>query len=269
MCKERLYLGTWQFGGQFKWLSDTQICDLLSFAWKSGIHRFDTAAVYGNGHVETLLGEVLPKKSVIVTKVPAVARLSLDAATSPSVCYPREWVLQSVEASLKRLRRSRIDAVLLHNWTRTWHDVQGVDSILFELKHEGLVGKIGISLPDGYEADIPKSLYPIAEVIEAPFNLLNQWIVPQLPCLRAQGTEVLLRSVFLQGMLLFTDSTLAELDIGDIRREKFNAVKQHSGARPEAILQGLRSLPTSFVIGMTTREQITENLKLLCEEGKP
>lgn len=52
---DRFYFGTWQFSGQFKQLSRPQIEILLNFALRSGIRRFDTAAVYGDGKVEEIL----------------------------------------------------------------------------------------------------------------------------------------------------------------------------------------------------------------------
>ncbi|PIS04642.1 MAG: hypothetical protein COT81_05460 [Candidatus Buchananbacteria bacterium CG10_big_fil_rev_8_21_14_0_10_42_9] len=57
---DRLYFGTWQLGGQFKNLSKAYIESLLLFAVSSGIRRFDTAAVYGGGRVEEMLGGGYP-----------------------------------------------------------------------------------------------------------------------------------------------------------------------------------------------------------------
>ncbi|QQS22557.1 aldo/keto reductase [bacterium] len=72
------YFGTWQLGGQFKNLSTEYIESLLLFAVRSGIRRFDTAAVYGGGKVEAMLGACLPEDVTIVTKIPAAIKPNLE-----------------------------------------------------------------------------------------------------------------------------------------------------------------------------------------------
>ncbi|MCX7670328.1 MAG: aldo/keto reductase [Anaerolineae bacterium] len=74
-----------------------------------GINYFDTAAIYGDGASETNLGQVLAelKADVLVgTKVQLAATDDEDIAAA---------VVASVERSLRRLRRDRIDLIQLHN----------------------------------------------------------------------------------------------------------------------------------------------------------
>jgi len=89
---DRLYFGTWQLGGQFKNLSSTYIESLLFFAISSGIRRFDTAAVYGGGRVEEMLGACLPENAVIVTKIPAASKPDLKAPEPIQKFYSREGI---------------------------------------------------------------------------------------------------------------------------------------------------------------------------------
>src|SRR3989344_5043743 len=87
---DRLYFGTWQLGGQFKNLSPAYIESLLLFAISSGIRRFDTAAVYGGGKVEEMLGACLPEDAVIVTKIPAASKPNLEAPEPIQRFYSRD-----------------------------------------------------------------------------------------------------------------------------------------------------------------------------------
>lgn len=236
----RLYLGTWQFGGQFKQLSRSQIETLLNFALQSGIRRFDTAAVYGDGKVEEILGACLPSEAIVVTKIPATSKPALDSPALIHDFYTPALIHRSVEESLKRLRRDSINAVLLHNWQPSWSsDAIEIMAALDDLKRGGLVSRVGISLPNSFNAHIDDAVLPYLDMIEAPFNPQERWVLDQLPDLLELKKEVLLRSLFRQGKLLKAGYTAKE------------------------ILREAVSLNTSAVIGMTTEEQITENISYL------
>ncbi|MBN1933425.1 MAG: aldo/keto reductase [Anaerolineae bacterium] len=74
-----------------------------------GINYFDTARIYGNGASEANLGLVLEelKADVLIgTKVRLLAE-EMDGSENA--------VIASVEGSLKRLRRDRVDLIQLHN----------------------------------------------------------------------------------------------------------------------------------------------------------
>lgn len=235
----RLYLGTWQLGGQFKSLSREYIESLLRFAISSGIRRFDTAAVYGGGRVEAILGTCLPKDAVIVTKISAVSKPDLKAPEPIHKFYTRDGIHRSVEESLERLRRSSVDVALLHNWLPTWSDnAVALLGCLNELKDQGMVKRVGISLPNNFSYPISDAVLPHIDVIEAPFNSEQRWVLAQLPTLIQLKKEVILRSLFGQGKLL-------------------------AGHSAESLIQNALRLETSVVIGMTTEEQITSNLSYL------
>ena len=239
---KRLYMGTWQFSGQFKQLLRSQIEALLNFALQAGVQRFDTAAVYGDGKVEEILGVCLPPIAVVVTKIPATSKppLHLPASISIYNFYTPTSIHRSIEASLKRLRRNSIDTVLLHNWHPSWSlDAIEIIAALDDLKKSGLVKRIGISLPNGFNTCIDDAILPYLDVIEVPFNPQERWILNQLPKLLQLKKEVLLRSLFCQGRLLKKGYTAKE------------------------ILQAVLPLNTSVVIGMTTEEQIRENIRIL------
>lgn len=156
----RLYFGTWQLGGQFKNLSPSYIESLLLFAISSGIRRFDTAAVYGEGKVEQMLGAYLPEDAVIVTKIPAASKPNLEAPEPIQRFYSQDGIHRSVYGSLERLRRSSIDAVLLHNWLPTWSsEAIAILECLNGLKHEGVVKRVGISLPDNFSCPVAEAIF--------------------------------------------------------------------------------------------------------------
>lgn len=237
---DRFYFGTWQFGGQFKQLSLQQIESLLNFALRSGVYRFDTAAIYGDGKVEEILGTYLPQETIIVTKIPALSKPKLNSPAPIQNFYTPDLIHKSVQESLKRLRRNSIDVVLLHNWHPLWSfDAVEVLTALDDLKKRRLVRRTGISLPNGFNIYINNTILPYLDVIEAPFNPQERWLLQQLPHLLQMKKEILLRSLFCQGRLL---------------REGYTA---------KELLREVIVLNTSVVIGMTTEKQITENINYL------
>jgi len=241
---KRLYLGTWQFGGQFKQMSSATIESLLHLAIKMGICRFDTASVYGDGEVEKMLGTCLPDDAVIVTKIPAIRKLDVRFPATIQNFYSRDHLYRNMGNSLDRLKRTSIDTILLHNWLPSWsEDAIGILQYLGEMKREGIAKRVGISLPDGFLHHIDQSVLSHIDVIEAPFNPNEQWILGQLPTLLELKKEVLLRSLFCQGKIL---------------------VKH----QPEVLLHEALGLDTSVVIGMTTEEQIFSNIKHIKGEYK-
>jgi aryl-alcohol dehydrogenase-like predicted oxidoreductase len=236
---ERLYFGTWQLGGQFKTLSSSYIESLLLFAINCGIRRFDTAAVYGGGKVEEILGPHLPEDAVVVTKIPAIKKPSLRTPAPIVESYSPDHLDRSLEDSLYRLRRKTVDTILLHNWLPTWSsDSVPILQHLQHMKSCGLTQRVGISLPDDFSANISAEVLPYIDVIEAPFNPNQRWILNQLPSLLGMNKEVLLRSLFCQGKLL-----------------------THQSA--ETLVLDALQLGTSVVIGMTTEEQINRNINYL------
>ncbi len=261
---ERLYLGTWQLGGQFRPLTPAQVEALLRAALDHGIGKFDTAGVYGGGSVETALGRVLPRDGVVVTKVPAKVRPAPEAPGPVERYYDRDWIAQWVEGSLRRLGRSQMDVVLLHNWARNWgRSFAEPLAVLDEFRHQGMLSRVGISLPDGFDAALAPEIAARVDVIEAPYNPLDEWIIPALPDLARMGKEVILRSLLIQGMLVMDQERRRQLPPTDGRQGRLNRVRHLEPRSVEAVLAQVWKLGTSVTIGMTTPGQIAENVRFL------
>ncbi len=147
-----LGMGCWAIGGIWQFLDiqagwgetdDAESLRALQVALDNGITFFDTAANYGTGHSETLVGQAFANKRdqvVIATKF----GFNVNAAAKHVTHYDHaEKVVKNVraecEASLRRLNMETIDLYQLHVWD---YAVEYVPALLNEL--EGLVrdGKI-------------------------------------------------------------------------------------------------------------------------------
>ena len=238
---KRLYLGTWQFSGDFKKLSENEIKELICNAKNNGINKFDTAIVYGNGNVEKTLSKYLDSNDIVLTKIPAKIKPPFSNSDNLYKYYDYEYILNCLERSCKNLKRDVIDICLLHNWTTDWNNNVEMISYLKKLKNNPRINKIGISLPNGFNNDISESILEIIDVIECPYNRDNTWIINSIDKYKKYGIEIILRSLFLQGK---------EPDKSSYSKLLENALKYN----------------TSVVVGMTTKEQIENNVKVMKKE---
>lgn len=153
------------------------IVEAVAYAIESGINYFDTARSYGSGRSETNLGLALKElgaEVVIGTKVDLRAEEMDDIEGS---------IIASVEGSLKRLGRDRVDLIQLHNPIasqrrpeRGWVSSDDAEAALqaFEkLKEQGKVGHYGIN-GLGETAAIHKIIATgLADTAQTAYNLLN------------------------------------------------------------------------------------------------
>ena len=124
---------------------DTQVLELLTQAWELGINLIDTAPAYG--HSEQRLGELLPKLNqqwLIATKVGET--FNVDTGESQYNFTP-EFITQSIQQSLKNLRRDVLDIVLIHSDGNDQQIIEqhGALAILDDLKQQGLIRATGMS----------------------------------------------------------------------------------------------------------------------------
>lgn len=113
---------------------------LIETAVDQGINFFDHADIYDGGQAEAVFGECLPEglreKILIQTK----------CAIRPGCCYDfsYEYIMKSVEGSLKRLRTDYVDILLLHR-PDTLMEEEEVARAFEELEKSGKVRSFGVS----------------------------------------------------------------------------------------------------------------------------
>lgn len=262
--KNRILFGTWQLGGDFTIISNHTIKELFNIALKNGIDRFDTAKVYGNGYVEKLLGEVLPSNTRILTKIPALNKPKIDQSFETiDLCYPPMFVSGSAYESLTNMKRSTLHTVLLHNWSRKWTGLNYPLAELITLKERGVIEKIGISLPDGFNVRLDEEICARIDVIEAPYNHIESWIRNDILWYQKFNIDVILRSLFVQGLRLKSEEERKTLNENDVRIKKIEKIPFDPKGTVESIFTDALSLNTSIVFGSTNPIHLAENLSFL------
>lgn len=120
----RIGIGTWAIGGGWGPQSDNDSLKALHTALDLGCRLFDTDPLYGNGHAEELLAQVLKergKRATIITKVlPLNYQWAPAAGTPINSVFPGEHIIEQAESSLRRLGVDYIDCLMLQTWCPTW-----------------------------------------------------------------------------------------------------------------------------------------------------
>jgi aryl-alcohol dehydrogenase-like predicted oxidoreductase len=176
---------------------------ILECALERDIDTIDTAPAYGE--TEALLGRLLPAGTAvrIVTKTEPLAGTEVSAAD-------RDAVRRSAERSLERLRRDRLDGLLVHHASQL--ALPGGEKLAEEvigLRDAGIATRIGVSVYDREEIELSRKLLPL-DLVQFPLNALDQRLLRDgiLAELREEGVELHARSAFLQGLLLIDPEEL-------------------------------------------------------------
>jgi aryl-alcohol dehydrogenase-like predicted oxidoreductase len=197
----RIALGTAQFGlnygianilGQ---VDHTSVKKILERALLGKIDTLDTAISYGDSEVN--LGKAGVNDFLVFTKLPEAPK-SIDDINL--------WAFQNTNDSLKKLNLKCIEGLLLHKPLQllSQHG-EKIYNALLNLKKEGLVRKIGISIYSPNELDLILGKFRF-DLIQAPLSLVDQRLVNSgwLKRIHNEGIELHTRSVFLQGLLLMS-----------------------------------------------------------------
>jgi aryl-alcohol dehydrogenase-like predicted oxidoreductase len=209
----RFALGTVQFGASYGiantigQVSHKETALILGHAWSAGMDTLDTAIGYGES--EQRLGEAGVKQWQIISKLPEIPKACTNITS---------WVKDSVMDSIGRLGVPRLRGLLLHR-SQQLLEPQGeaLYKALVAIREQGKVEKIGISIYSPEELDALWPHYSF-DLVQSPFNILDRRLITSgwLARLNQTGTEVHIRSVFLQGLLLMDAAK---------RPEKFNRWK--------------------------------------------
>ena len=237
--------------------------DIIARAWEGGVNTLDTAAVYGDS--EEIIGRALSELKLqeniqIVSKVPPVSLHNLSAVEA------EEFITESVENSLRKLRRDYLHVCLFHRE----EDLKYLD-ILRKLEARGLIMGCGVSL-DSTEY-CAETLKKKVEYVQLPYNILDKRYDGFLVETAAENVKIFTRSLYLQGLLMMPEELIrANLEAVIPIRRKLNELAISIGiSLPELCARFVMSNPavTSILTGVDTRSQLDENIALMSRGALP
>jgi aryl-alcohol dehydrogenase-like predicted oxidoreductase len=170
---------------------------ILRVAWSAGIDTLDTAVSYGDA--ESIIGEMRPSDANfdVISKIQRFG----DAVNGPAYI---ERLVASVYRSRAKLGINTLDGLLVHHAPELLGP-NGADLFgrMLQLKAEGVIRRIGVSVYDPETLNAVLDRYPI-EIVQLPLNVFDQRFAQAgiIEALGHLGIEVHVRSVFLQGVLI-------------------------------------------------------------------
>lgn len=219
----RVGFGAWAIGGggwEFGWgpQQDEESVAAIHRALELGVNWIDTAAAYGFGHSEEVVGRALADvsgKPYVFTKCSLVD----DGTRHVQNVLKRDSVLREAEASLRRLGVDAIDLYQIH-WPNPEADIEEGWSALAELKEQGLVRHIGVS---NFRVSQLRRIQEIAPVesIQPQYSLISRGVEGQLlPYAEREGMGVIVYSPMGSGLLTggITSERLAAMPDDDWRK---------------------------------------------------
>ena len=204
--------GAWAIGGgnwEFAWgfQDDQESIAAIHQALDEGINWIDTAAIYGLGHSEEIVGQALKSfsgpKPLVFTK--CSMRWHQDRTIYRSL--KADSLAEELEGSLRRLGVDTIDLYQIH-WPNPEEEIEEAWETLSKFKEQGKVRWIGVSNFTVEQMNRAQSIAPITS-LQPPYSMLRRTIEEEvLPYAQDNGIGVINYSPMVSGLL--TGSMTAE-----------------------------------------------------------
>ncbi|HXG23830.1 MAG TPA: aldo/keto reductase [Chthonomonadales bacterium] len=286
--------GCSRIGGVFAGES-SGVLRVLHHALDAGITFYDTADIYAQGESESLIGRAfrdrrdkvilaskggycLPAQRKLVAKVkpllrPIVKALGLKRKHLPasvtgtlSQDFSPQYLVQALEASLRRLQTNYLDIYQLHSPPTPILQSGECIEVLESLKRQGKIRYYGVAA-DAPEDTLLCLQYPQISTIQMPFGLLDlEGLDSILPQAEAQGKGIIARGCFGGGLL---KETLTEQELKEMTPKwpQIFAYRRIASGRGRPLLEMalqfcLRTPGISVtLLGMRTESHLMDNLR--------
>ena len=239
--------GAWGISGvMWEGAEDDESLRALNRAIDLGLDLIDTAAAYGDGHSERLVGRVLAERAeriFVATKVPP-KNLTWPAARGSRAdeVFPGDHVRRYTERSLDNLGVERLDLQQLHVWRDEWLGEGDWLETIEALKAEGKIAHFGVSVNDHEpESALEIVRSGIVDSVQVIYNVFDQSALDELfPACLEHGVAVIVRVALDEGGLTGTITPETTFPEDDFRNDYFGGDrKREVQERVEAICRDL------------------------------
>ncbi|HLZ59959.1 MAG TPA: aldo/keto reductase [Ktedonosporobacter sp.] len=215
--------GTWGIG-KSGWVGadDNESLAGLDRAIDLGLNFIDTALVYGNGHSEQLIGQVLRSKSeriYVGTKVTPTVRQHIPV----NEAFPPSHIIACTEQSLRNLGVDTIDIQQLHMWYDDWIGQGDWLETIQHLKEQGKIRYFGISINDHQPYNALRLVESdLVDTVQVIYNMFDQSPEDELfPACLEHNVGVIVRAPLDEGGLTGQITPESTFDENDFRTRYF------------------------------------------------
>jgi len=172
--------GAWAVGGAdwaFSWgpQDDNDSIAAIHKAIDSGINWIDTAAVYGLGHSEEVVGKAVKSAS---TKPYLFTKCSMVWDDKREITNSLKQISREVEDSLRRLQVEAIDLYQVH-WPKPDEEIEEGWTVMADLQRQGKVRWIGVSNFSPSQMERAQKIAPITSN-QPPYSMLNRAVEAEI-----------------------------------------------------------------------------------------
>lgn len=261
-----LCLGTVQFGLNYGVSNEIgkperkEVNDIIKYALSNNINFFDTAQSYGNS--EEILGKAFNNLGV-QNDVNVISKLSPNIKLDEICC--------GIDKSIKNLNVSSLWGLLLHRYEPNILDNKFRD-IIINSKKQNKISNFGVSVycPNDAIKVLNDNLF---DIIQVPFNIIDRRLIDNQFFKKAKdkNKKVFIRSVYLQGLLLMSNSDLIKKKMGwtipylsklrDYTKSNQIEVKSFAFSAINNYVSNCH-----MITGVDSLHQLKENLRILKED---
>jgi aryl-alcohol dehydrogenase-like predicted oxidoreductase len=219
--------GMWGMGA-WTGSDDRESCDSLERAVALGCNFFVTAWAYGMGHSELLLGQLLAahpdQRLYAATKIPPLnAKWPARPEYPLNDVFPADHIRRYTEKSLENLGLASLDLIQFHVWNDAWAGDHRWQHAVDDLKHDGVVRAVGISINRWEPANAIRALRTgLIDSVQVVYNIFDQAPEDELfPICRELDIAVIARVPFDEGTLTGALTLDTRWPDGDFRNNYF------------------------------------------------
>jgi aryl-alcohol dehydrogenase-like predicted oxidoreductase len=246
-------IGGWMWGGT----DESESIRAIHAGLDAGMNLIDTAAVYGLGLSEMIVGKAIRDRRdrvVLATKCSMVCDPSRgvfkfrSSSLGPDpnghvvihISSAPDSIRREVEDSLKRLQTDYIDLYQTH-WQDTTTPFQDTMAALLDLKRQGNIRAIGVCNASCAQMDAYREAGPLDSDQEHYSMILRRIEEDQLPYCREHGIAVLAYSPLARGLLTGKAGPERQFDSGD-HRSGLEMFRPENRLRVAAMLDRFRPI---------------------------
>jgi aryl-alcohol dehydrogenase-like predicted oxidoreductase len=236
-----IVLGTWAIGG-WMWggTDEKDAIAAIQTSIDQGVTTIDTAAVYGMGLSETIVGKAIQgRRDEVVIATKCGLRWSDSDDTLRRTSKP-DSIAFECEQSLKRLGIDTIDLYQIH-WPDTSTPIEDAWGAMVHLLEQGKVRAIGVSNFDAHQLSKAHAIYPVHS-IQSPYSLMRRGHEEDIvPFCQNNNIAILAYSPLERGLLTGKIDAHYRFAKGDHRSEN-PTFSPANRARALAILENIRPI---------------------------
>jgi len=219
--------GMW---GMVAWAGadEARAAEALDEAVRLGCNFFDTAWAYAAGRSERLLGELVRRHAgrrlYTASKIPPKNQEWPSRRGVPlDEVFPPDHIREYAEKTLENLALPRVDLLQFHVWEDAWARDERWQRAMDDLKREGLVGGVGVSVNRWEPTNVVETLRTgLVDAVQVIHNIFDQAPEDELyPLCESLGVAVIARVPFDEGSLTGTLTKDSRWPEGDWRNLYF------------------------------------------------